>query len=972
MQLNFHSIRILSLLLVFSTLVTVHGHATHIRAGEIIAERISTSSLTYRFRVIGYTDTGSTVPFGGGVLSFGDGTSIVLSEVIGDDGFEYTVLEDEIAKNVYTVEHTFQTPGRWLVSYNELNRNAGVVNMSNSVDTPFYIETVIIIDPILGVNNTVQFLIPPIDKGAEGAIFLHNPGAFDPDGDSLSYRLTIPKQFLEREVNDYRFPNDAEFYSSFLEGNQEGDGPPTFRIDSVSGTLEWNAPGLKGEYNLAFVVDEWRLFEGSWELIGSVTRDMQVIIEETDNKPPEIVQPEDLCVEAGTSFSEIIVATDPDLDDVKLEAFGGPFQSTTPATYSPNPATFQTSPAQMVVAWDTDCFNVRERPYEIQLKATDKPNFGPKLVDFKTWFVTVVAPAPTGLSTVKLASRQVQLNWDAYTCGNADSIQVWRRVDTYEEVPEECVVGMPVNAGYEKVAVIANKTIKGQSIITYIDDNGGIGLAPGANYCYRLVAQFPKPQGGESYISNESCQQIGVEAPVILNVDVRKTEEVGGEIWIRWEEPFDLDVTLFPRPFSYEVVRHQGLSGFVNSDTLIAGLAAKEYLDTGLNTDDERYNYTINAYDANGAFVDVSFPGSQVSLTATSSVTSITLGWEAIVPWSNRVADDPWHDVYRAVGMDDGFDDALDFILIDSVNVLEAGFTYVDDGSFNDEALNEENIYSYFVETVGSYGSDALSSYSPLLNTSQIVSAQPNDTIPPCAPVAFEFDPAFDCETFLADKECGYDVYTTLFSWEENSDSSCDNDIMSYNIYFSEESGENIPLEDNVVGTSYLHEGKESFKGFYQIAAVDRSGNISERTEVFMIDNCPNIRMPNFFTPNGDNINDYFTPFYSDIVLENPEDGGIPIFVPVIPGFNTADCPRFVIGIDFIVFDRTGGELYTYQWKKPREEEESDQFILWDGTTDNGTELPSGVYYYGIKVDFDVLPGGETTKNYKGWVTLER
>ena len=51
-------------------------YSTHIRAGEIVARRISTTSLTYEFTVIGYTDTGSEVEFGGGEFSFGDGNNL--------------------------------------------------------------------------------------------------------------------------------------------------------------------------------------------------------------------------------------------------------------------------------------------------------------------------------------------------------------------------------------------------------------------------------------------------------------------------------------------------------------------------------------------------------------------------------------------------------------------------------------------------------------------------------------------------------------------------------------------------------------------------------------------------------------------------------------------------------------------------------------------------------------------------------
>ena len=53
---------------------SVELFSTHIRAGEIIAKRISSTSLTYEFTIIGYTDTGSEVEFGGGKYDFGDET----------------------------------------------------------------------------------------------------------------------------------------------------------------------------------------------------------------------------------------------------------------------------------------------------------------------------------------------------------------------------------------------------------------------------------------------------------------------------------------------------------------------------------------------------------------------------------------------------------------------------------------------------------------------------------------------------------------------------------------------------------------------------------------------------------------------------------------------------------------------------------------------------------------------------------
>ena len=89
--------------------------------------------------------------------------------------------------------------------------------------------------------------------------FIHNPGAFDIDGDSLSYKLVVPKQFKDREVTNYSDPNDPKFYASnFSNGNENQNGPPVFSIDAITGDLVWDSPGAMGEYNIAFIVEEWR------------------------------------------------------------------------------------------------------------------------------------------------------------------------------------------------------------------------------------------------------------------------------------------------------------------------------------------------------------------------------------------------------------------------------------------------------------------------------------------------------------------------------------------------------------------------------------------------------------------------------------------------------------------------------------------------------------------------------------------
>ncbi len=109
--------------------------ATHIRAGEIIAERISVQTLTYRITVVGYTDTRSSVVFGPGRINFGDGREEQLNTK--SDFSLVEDLGDLIEKNTFVITHTFQGPGKYKIRFQEFNRNDLTLNMDNSVDTPF-------------------------------------------------------------------------------------------------------------------------------------------------------------------------------------------------------------------------------------------------------------------------------------------------------------------------------------------------------------------------------------------------------------------------------------------------------------------------------------------------------------------------------------------------------------------------------------------------------------------------------------------------------------------------------------------------------------------------------------------------------------------------------------------------------------------------------------------------------------------
>jgi gliding motility-associated-like protein len=291
------------------------------------------------------------------------------------------------------------------------------------------------------------------------------------------------------------------------------------------------------------------------------------------------------------------------------------------------------------------------------------------------------------------------------------------------------------------------------------------------------------------------------------------------------------------------------------------------------------------------------------------------------------------------------------------VDVTLDGTTYTDDGSFNGEKLSDELLYCYFVTTFGSYGNDSIA--EPLINNSQVICAQPNDTIPPCPPISLDFvelGNGESCEDFLAGLDCDFDEWVNELVWDNDGSAECTDDIRSYNVYYSRTGREeDFEFLANTTNTGYLHNRFSpipllSFAGCYQISAVDRSGNESEFSEVICRDNCPYFELPNVFTPNNDGVNETWRA--DDWLNENGE-------------LLSNRCPRFVENVKVVVYNRHGKQVYTFN----SQDIESD-ILNWDGTGDNGQMLSAGVYFYVADVTFTVLDPEKSVQKINGWVHI--
>ena len=538
--------------------------ATHNRAGEITYEQLT--QFYYKVTITTYTKTSSPADRPELDLFWGDGTGSVLPRFSFIDN--YGGVGSDIRKNIYIGYHTYPGPSTYRMYFEDPNRNAGVINIPNSVDVPFYIESELIISAFLGFNNSPVLLQAPIDEGAIGQIFIHNPNAYDPDGDSLAYELIYCKGAEGLPIPGYGYPVASN----------------SFSLNAITGDLVWDSPMSQGEYNVAFLIKEFR----NGVQIGFVERDMQITIlpnNFNNNEPPSITNINDLCVTAGDFITFTVTATDSTVDVITLTATGAPLNLTVSPAQFNQPATGLGTVTE-TFQWQTDCDHVRRQPYQMVFKAEDD-DFYINLVDLESVQITVVAPAPLNPTAVP-TGNSMQVGWDQSICPQAIGYKIYRRAGFFGFIPGPCETGVPAYTGYTLIA-----TVTGLTTTSYLDNNNGNGLAPGSEFCYMIVAYFT--DGAESYASVEVCATLKKDLPVITNASVLTTNATAGTMYVAWSKPSDLDLAQYPAPHEYRVLRAVGVNGTAFSQVATTfSLNDTIFNDSGLNTTDNAYSYVVD------------------------------------------------------------------------------------------------------------------------------------------------------------------------------------------------------------------------------------------------------------------------------------------------------------------------------------------------------------------------------------------
>lgn len=839
--------RSLRFFIVFCFLCFSYIKATHNRAGEITYKRVAPFSkvvggltvqvYTYSITVILYTDDGQgiadrcldTIYFGDGEFGIagrangipggcdckpyggqavGCGSLILTDPGTGGNGYR-------VKQNIYSLIHTYPNAGTYLIRTLDPNRNAGVHNIKGSVNVPFYVESQLIINNFTGANSSPVFAFAPIDRACLGVCFQHNPGAYDPDGDSLSYELTTSRGQDGTTALGY-------FYPEIPSGGN-------YSINAITGLLTWCTPQFLDEYNIAFIVKEWRKnTSGVYQVIGYVLRDMQVIVKSCSNQPPTILVP-DICVEAGKTVTANLVVKDPNHGNVvTVQGGGGAFAASSPvASFNPNSGLIDSLKGysyNIFFSWHTVCDHIRKQPYQSVFKVED--NGSPvKLVTFSTFNIRVVPPSVKNVTATPDGSNML-ISWSSSTCSPISNplsgYKIYRKQDCTPYIPNPCQTGIPLSSGFTLIGEAS------ASASSFTDTNNNDGLVVGQDYSYIVVAVYK--DGTETFGSSQVCMRLRRNIPVILNVDVDSTSATGS-IWIRWSRPLttagNLDTLAFPGPYQFNLKHRSGSSAtFALLQSFTGNYLAKpdtQYLHKGFNTELGNEEYLIE-FVAGTVTVGSSQRASSIFLNTIPSDRRLDLQWSSKTPWKNYN--------YSVMRRDST---STSFVLIGTTTVTAFADTNVVNGS----------TYCYYVVGEGQYSDPSL--YRPLINASQISCSKPIDQTPPATP------------TITIDADCPLGNVTV--SWTDIKNLYRSDDVYKYLLYYK-------PLvngEYNQIATVFetdplvfKQDDLNSFSGCYAVKAVDIHNNEGTLSPDFCIDNCPEFELPNIFSPNKDGINDFY------------------------------------------------------------------------------------------------------------------
>lgn len=292
-----------------------------------------------------------------------------------------------IEQYIYTATVTLAPCDSWTISYTNIYRNNAIVNLQNPGTQRTYIRATLNTLAMNPCNDSPQFTNTAIPYVCMGYPISYSFGAFDPEGDSLSYTLIDAMG-----INGAPIPYVAPYTG--------GEPIPGITLDPVTGQVNFT---LNTQGNWVVVVQVNHYVNGV--LVGTIMRDMQFVAYPCGNDPPDpttgLIQnlsgtavqlgPRAIQVCESGNFCFDFVISDPNLPNV-LDAFSNIGQNLPGATFTFNGF----NPITCTVCWTASAGTSGFFPFIVNVDDGACP-----IPAFQTYVysVTVIAGLYGGIST---------------------------------------------------------------------------------------------------------------------------------------------------------------------------------------------------------------------------------------------------------------------------------------------------------------------------------------------------------------------------------------------------------------------------------------------------------------------------------------------------------------------------------------------------------------------------------------------
>lgn len=229
--------------------------------GEIAYTHLG--DLTYRITLDLYTRPEDPEDQQSVMIEFGDGSTGPATRMEVEDRESATCSS---RRSRYMADHTYQGPGAFVIRYVDGFFPEGLVDLPNSGNLWQCISALLVIDPVLGPNNSLVMSNSHWNFSHAINTLIHNLGASEQDGDDLVFSIGVPLGDQCDDVEGYSFPQP----------------PSDILVAWTSGDLAWIYVANAGTWFFRITCDEYR----NGALIGSVARGITICRDPTTTYIP--------------------------------------------------------------------------------------------------------------------------------------------------------------------------------------------------------------------------------------------------------------------------------------------------------------------------------------------------------------------------------------------------------------------------------------------------------------------------------------------------------------------------------------------------------------------------------------------------------------------------------------------------------------------------------------------------------------